>query len=152
MDQLDYDIIAHLLRDGRASYATIARQVGLSLPAVKRRVDRLVQTGAIRGFTALVDPQALGWTLQAVVQVFTTGTVPFDRVRRDLEALPEVVEALTVTGAADTILRVVARDAEHLERVIGRLRGLDYVRQTDTTMVLSTVLRRAAEGAANQTS
>lgn len=145
MDAIDHEIVSRLLRDGRATYAAIAREVGLSLPATKRRVDRLLETGAIRGFTALVDPQAMGWTLQAVVQLYTIGTVTFARLRHDLESVPEVTEALTITGAADTILRVVARDAEHLERVIARLRALDYVRQTDTTMVLSTLLRRTAE-------
>lgn len=144
MDQLDHQIIACLLNDGRASFATIARTVGLSLPATKRRVDRLVDARVIRGFTALVDPQAIGGSFQVLVQVFTRGTVPFPRMRKDLETIPEVIEAETVTGPADAVVRVVAGDGEHLERVISRLRSLEYVRQTDTTMVLSTLVRRAA--------
>ena len=60
--------------------------VGLSLSATKRRVDRLVSDGAIRGFTAVVDPQAMGWALSASVELFTTGTVPFDTMRPDLDA------------------------------------------------------------------
>lgn len=144
MDQLDQMIVAHLLRDGRAPYATLAREIGLSLPATKRRVDRLQARGVIRGFTAQVDPEGLGWTLQASVQLFTSGTVAYQRMQRDLELIPEVIEAVTVTGGADTIVRVVAADSAHLERVIGRLRSIDYVRQTDSTMVLSTVLHRSA--------
>jgi DNA-binding Lrp family transcriptional regulator len=144
VDNLDHQIIACLLDDGRASYATIARAVGLSLPATKRRVDRLVAAQVIRGFTALVDPQAIGGGLQAIIQVFTRGTVSYPRMRKDLETVPEVIEAVTVTGPADAMVRVVAGDAEHLERVITRLRSLEYVRQTDTTRVLSTLVRRAA--------
>jgi DNA-binding Lrp family transcriptional regulator len=62
-------------------------------------------------------------------------------MRDDLAALPEIVEAFTVSGAADAMLRVVAEDVVHLERVISRLRGLPYVQQTDTTMLLSSLVR-----------
>lgn len=144
MDSLDHRIIECLLADGRSSYVDIALAIRLSVPATKRRVDRLVRDKVITGFTALIDPHVLGWKLQAHVQLYTTGTVPYDRMRRDLETIPEVTEAFTVTGPADTTIRVVAGDAEHLERVISRLRNLEYVRQTDTTMLLSTLLQRPA--------
>ena len=142
MDQIDHAIIEVLLGDGRATYARIGNTVGLSVAATKRRIDRLLRDNVIRGFTAVVDPQALGWALEAQVQLFTNGTVPFPTMRRDLERLPEVVEASTVSGSADAVLRVVAADVLQLERVISRLRGLPYVQQTDTTMLLSRLLSR----------
>ena len=141
-DDLDHRILRALLRDGRRSYAEIGDEVGLSASAAKRRVDRLVRDGAIRGFTAVVEPHALGWQIEAVIQLYTNGTVPFDAMRDDLEDVPEIVEAFTVAGAADAMLRVVAGDVPHLERVISRLRGLSYVQQTDTTMLLSVLVRR----------
>jgi DNA-binding Lrp family transcriptional regulator len=141
-DDLNLRILRILLRDGRSSYADIGSEVGLSVSATKRRVDRLVRDGAIRGFTAVVEPQAMGWQIEAVVQLFTNGTVPFDAMRGDLEQFAEVVEAFTVAGPADAMLRVVAGDVPHLERVISRLRGLPYVQQTDTTMLLSVLVRR----------
>lgn len=142
MDQIDHAIIEVLLSDGRATYARIGDTVGLSVAATKRRIDRLLRDNVIRGFTVVVDPQALGWALEAQVQLFTNGTVPFSTMRRDLERLPEVVEASTVSGSADAVLRVVAADVLQLERVISRLRGLSYVQQTDTTMLLSRLLSR----------
>lgn len=142
MDQIDHAIIEVLLVDGRATYARIGNTVGLSVAATKRRIDRLRRDNVIRGFTAVVDPQSLGWALEAQVQLFTNGTVPFPTMRRDLERLPEVVEASTVSGSADAVLRVVAADVLQLERVISRLRGLPYVQQTDTTMLLSRLLSR----------
>ena len=84
----------------------------------------------------------MGWEIEAVVQLYTNGTVPFETMRTDLEDVAEVVEAFTVAGAADAMLRVVAGDVPHLERVISRLRGLSYVQQTDTTMLLSVMVRR----------
>jgi DNA-binding Lrp family transcriptional regulator len=142
MDQIDHAILEVLLSDGRATYARIGGVVGLSVAATKRRIDRLVHDNVIRGFTAVVDPQVLGWTLEAQVQLFTNGTVPFSTMRRDLQRLPEVIEASTVSGSADAVLRVVAADVVQLERVISRLRALTYVQQTDTTMVLSRLLSR----------
>ncbi len=144
MDDLDQRILRLLLRDGRATYADIGGTVGLSVSATKRRVDRLVRGGTIRGFAAVVDPHTMGWELEALVALFTNGTVPFAVMRGDLEGVPEIVEAFTVAGAADAMLRVVAADVPHLERVISRLRGLSYVQQTDTTMLLSTLVRRPA--------
>jgi DNA-binding Lrp family transcriptional regulator len=142
VDDIDQRILRMLLRDGRATFAEIGGVVGLSVSAAKRRVDRLVRDGAIRGFAAVVDPQTLGWQLEALVLVYTNGTVPFPVMRGDLEAVPEIVEAFTVAGAADAMLRVVAEGVPHLERVISRLRGLPYVQQTDTTMLLSSLVRR----------
>jgi DNA-binding Lrp family transcriptional regulator len=146
MDDIDSAIIEVLLSDGRATYARIGGAVGLSVAATKRRIDRLLRDNVIRGFTAVVDPQVLGWTLEAQVQLFTNGTVPFPTMRRDLERLPEVIEASTVSGSADAVLRVVAADVVQLERVISRLRGLSYVQQTDTTMLLSRLLSRPVAG------
>ena len=142
LDDLNHQILRALLREGRSSYAEIGSEVGLSSSATKRRVDRLVRDGAIRGFTAVVEPHAMGWEIEAVVQLYTNGTVPFETMRADLEDVTEIVEAFTVAGAADAMLRVVAGDVPHLERVISRLRGLPYVQQTDTTMLLSVLVRR----------
>ena len=142
LDDLNQGILRILLRDGRSSYAEIGSEIGLSVSAVKRRVDRLLHDGAIRGFTAVVEPQAMGWQIEAVVQLYTNGTVPFASMRDDLDGIPEIVEAFTVAGAADAMLRVMAGDVPHLERVISRLRGLPYVQQTDTTMLLSVLVRR----------
>ena len=142
MDSIDQQLIAALLRDGRAPYAALAKEVGLSVSATKRRVDRMRSQDVLRGFTAIVDPQVLGWHLPALVQVFTNGTVAFETMQRDLEELPEIVEAFTVSGAADAVLRIAVQDVVHLERVLSRLRGLPYVQQTDTTMLLSSLVRR----------
>jgi len=144
MDDVDRRLVRLLMQDGRAPYAELARAVNLSVSAAKRRVDRLVDDGVIRRFTAVVDPEVLGWHLAAVIQLFTNGTVPFSTMRRDLDAVPEVVSAFTVSGRADAMLRVVASDVGHLERVISRVRRLPYVQQTDTTMLLSSLLSQHA--------
>jgi DNA-binding Lrp family transcriptional regulator len=142
LDPLDERIIGILGRDGRRSYASLGADVGLSAPAVKRRVDRLLSEGAIKGFTLVVDDSALGWSTDAYVELFCIGQPQPTQLAGDLDAIPEVVSACTVTGDADALLRIRARDVRHFERVLDRLAALDYVSRTKTTLVLSPLVER----------
>ncbi|WP_132877590.1 Lrp/AsnC family transcriptional regulator [Tamaricihabitans halophyticus] len=145
MDPLDQRIVSCLVANARASYAEIGSSVGLSAPAVKRRVDRLLDAGVIRGFTAVVNPEALGWGTEAFVEVHCRGNVAPARIRASLEPLPEVVAAYTVSGAADAIVQLRAGDIHHLETALERLRGVDIIDRTVSTVVLSTLLERSPE-------
>ena len=142
MDPLDQSIVSCLLRDARATYNEIGSEVGLSAPAVKRRVDRLLASGAIRGFTALVDPAVLGWTTEAYVEIYCKGTVAPEALRRSLEAVPEVVGACTVSGSADALVHMLASDIKQLERAIERVRDEPNVDHTQSTIVLSRLVDR----------
>lgn len=76
LDDLDRNIIARLVENGRESFAALGTQVGLSTAATKRRVDRLRAAGVIRRFTAEIEPTALGWTIEAFVELYCEGRVP----------------------------------------------------------------------------
>ncbi|HEU0088497.1 MAG TPA: Lrp/AsnC family transcriptional regulator [Pseudonocardiaceae bacterium] len=145
MDALDQQIVAQLVADARASFAEIGGVVGLSAPAVKRRVDKLLAAGVLRGFTALVDPAALGWGTEAFVEVHCRGNVSTARLRAGLAPLPEVVAVYTVSGAADAIVHLRAAGIAHLETALERLRAVDFVDRTVSTIVLSTLLDRPRE-------
>ena len=142
MDDLDQQVISCLLQDGRATYAEIGAVVRLSAPAVKRRVDRLRASGAIRGFTVLVDPAALGWTTEAYVEVYCKGTVAPAALRTSLAGVPEVVGACTVSGGADALVHMLASDIQQLERAIERVRDEPNVDHTQSVIVLSRLLDR----------
>jgi len=140
MDSIDRQIVTRLVADARSSYAEIGGVVGLSAPAVKRRVDKLLDTGVLRGFTAVVDPGALGWATEAFVEVHCRGNVAPSRIRDGLLSLPEVVAAYTVSGAADAIVHLRAGGIAHLESALERLRALDFVDRTVSTVVLSSLM------------
>ena len=142
MDAIDRSIVECLVSDGRASLATVGDQVGLSAPAVKRRIDKLVATGVIRQFTAVVDPAVLGWTTEAYVEIFCKGVVAPAELRRSLGRLPEVVEAATITGEADAIVHILTSDVAHLEAAIERIRDEGNVDHTETVIVLSRLVDR----------
>src|SRR5215510_11814333 len=106
MDDVDQRIIALLIADARASYSEIGTVVSLSAPAVKRRVDRLRASGVIKGFTAVVDPAAIGWTTEAFVELFCTGRTTPAQIAAATRRHPEVVGAYTVSGQADAIVHL----------------------------------------------
>ncbi len=137
LDDLDHKILARLVENGRETFAGLGQRVGLSTAATKRRVDRLRHDGVIRRFTAVVDPAALGWSVEAFVELYCEGRVPPDRMREMVATIPEVVEAYTVTGEADGILLVRAADAAHFERVLGVIRTYAGVSRTRSSLVLS---------------
>ena len=145
MDELDEKVLRHLVRDGRATFAQVGDAVGLSASAVKRRVDRLVESGALRGFTAVVDPAALGWSTEAYVEVSYSGVVSPRRLTEDFSGVPEAVSAWTVSGVPDAVVQVQTRDVRHLEEVLQRIRGLRDVTGTQTEIVLSRLFQRTPD-------
>ena len=89
----------------------------------KRRVDRMLDSGVIRGFTTVVDRNAVGWNTEAYVQVFCHGRITPAELRAAWIDIPEIVNAATVTGTSDAILHVLARDMRHLEAALERIRS-----------------------------
>lgn len=137
IDDLDHKILARLMENGRESYAGIGHAVGLSTAATKRRVDRLLTEGVIRRYTAEVEPAALGWSIEAFVELYCEGQVPPSQMREMVATIPEAAEAYTVTGEADGILLVRCSDALHLEKVLGVIRTYPGVNRTRSSIILS---------------
>ncbi|HEY9498780.1 MAG TPA: Lrp/AsnC family transcriptional regulator [Terrimesophilobacter sp.] len=145
MDSLDYGIIDLLRQNARAGYGDIGEVIGLSASAVKRRVDRLVADKVIRGFTIQVDPNVDGLATEAYVELFCRGTVSPEDLRRILSAVPEVVDAGTVTGSADAIVHMRSRDIASLEVALERVRLAPNVDHTRSAIVLSKLIHRSHE-------
>ena len=146
MDAVDRKILSLLVEDGRRTYGDIAAQVSLSAPSVKRRVDRLRGSGALEGFTAVVDHGAMGWNTEALVELFFKPGTQLDEVARILREHPEVAEAWSVTGDADAIARVRTEDNATLERLIMDLQRHGLVIRTRSQIVMSRLVGRAGEG------
>src|SRR3954451_7705819 len=142
LTELDRRILALLQAGGRRSRADIGREVGLSTPAAKRRVDRLRATAVTRGDPAVVDAARLGLGIEAIAEVYCAErTAPAD-VLATVEGIPEVGSAVTVSGEPDAVLRVQVGDVRHLERVIEALRRRPNVVRTRTMLVLSVLVDR----------
>ena len=142
-DELDRRILHALVQDARASYAEIGAIVGLSAPAVKRRVDRLRSAGAITGFSARLSPGELGWTTEAYVELFCRGRTSPSDIAAALGKYPEVTGAATITGEADALLHIRAADVRHFEEVVERICAEPFVVRTRSVIVLSRLVSRA---------
>lgn len=146
LDHRDVAIVNALQEDGRATFAEIGARVGLAPSSVHDRVRKLERSGAIRGYRAEVDPQAVGLQVTALVSVTPLDPrQPDDLPHRVLE-FPEVEDCHSVAGAENYILKVRTRTTGDLEDLLRRLRDRAEV-QTRTTIVLSTPFEHRPIGA-----
>ena len=136
IDRTDWRLLEELQRDGRASFADLARAVAMSPSAVAERIRRLEETGVIAGYRAVVDPERVGLQIMAMVRLrYPTGNYrPFHAL---LDSTPEIIEAHHVTGEDCFVLKVLTRSMRHLEEVTGRISGLGAV---TTSVVYSSPL------------
>ncbi len=142
LDDVDWRILAALQRDGRMSYADLAREVAMSASALTERVRRLEESGVITGYRAVVDLERVGLPILAWVRLrYPSGNHgPFDRV---IEATTEVLEAHHVTGEDCFLLKVAAQSMRHLETVTGRLAALGAI--TTNVVYSSPLIGRAVD-------
>jgi Lrp/AsnC family leucine-responsive transcriptional regulator len=139
MDKIDREILRVLVKDGRCSYNDLAQRVHLSANAVAERVRRLQRDRTIRGFRAIVDPAALGRTVEAQIDVKlrpTTTAADFERALRDL---PQVTAATLMTGSYDYALRVECADRAELVEVTETIRNRAGALETYSRVILREV-------------
>ena len=141
-DEIDRAILGLLAQDARRSFNDIGALVGLSAPAVKRRVDRLEETGVIRGYTAIIDRNVEGNVTETFVELYCSGRTAPSEIREMVEPYEQVVEAFTVSGEADALLMLRTRDIAELEDTLERIRANPHVDRTKTVIVLSRLLDR----------
>lgn|SRR5690606_23842539 len=140
LDAIDLQILDLLQANARTPQAEIARLVGLAPSAVLERIRKLESRGVIQGYTARIDPKALDGRLLAFIAVRTTDRPGEVRVGQEVALVPEVLEVHHVAGDDCLLLKVRARDPEHLSAILrDRLGHLEGVRSTRTTIVLETI-------------
>ena len=133
---MDEAIVEMLSLDARTPFSEIARRIGRSTSLVKRRVEAMLASGVIPGFTiAQGDPAAFDGT-EAVVEIFCRGNVSTTELRSLLRGLDGVVTAVTVAGAADAVVILRAPDNEALGTIVEALRGSSRIERTRTSIVL----------------
>jgi Lrp/AsnC family leucine-responsive transcriptional regulator len=145
LDERDLAIVAALQDDARATYAEVAKRVGLSPSSVHQRVRRLEAAGVIRGYRAVVDPEALGLYVTALVSVMPLDPRQPDDLPERVQGLPEIEDCFSVAGDENYVLKVRTRTTGDLEDLLRRLRERAGVR-TRTTVVLSIPFEQRAVG------
>ena len=137
LDTVDSVLVSELVSDGRATLSTLAEKAGLSVSAVQSRVRRLESKGVILGYTARVDPQALGHMLSAFVAITPLDPAAPDDAPSRLRGVPEVESCHSVAGEESYVLMVRVKSPRDLERVLQEIRSTANVR-TRSTVILQT--------------
>jgi Lrp/AsnC family leucine-responsive transcriptional regulator len=138
MDAVDRQLLDALRANARATYAELARTVGLSAPAAHERVAKLEAAGVITGYHAAIAPEALGYAMNALIGVFLTDSAETDEITASLTTLPVVEDCWFVAGEETFVVKVRVPDVHGLETAIRDLNAIPGVARTRTTVVLST--------------
>lgn len=134
LDDRNIELLRLLQADPRASVSELARQVGMSAPAVKERLTRLEESGVILGYRVDLSPRALGWPITAFIRVRPMpGQLP--KIAELAEVIPQVAECHRVTGEDCFIMKVHLDALESMDKILDRF--LAYG-QTTTSIVQST--------------
>jgi Lrp/AsnC family transcriptional regulator, leucine-responsive regulatory protein len=148
LNDTDRAIIDLLAENARRTLGDIGTRVGLSAPAVKRRIDRLEAAGVILGYTTRVDHAKLGRPLEAFTELRFSGDARVDAIASIGADIPEVEAVFTIAGDPDALAWIRVSDVHELKRVIDRLRGTGEVIGTKTLMVLGTSAPKRPDGRA----
>ena len=134
LDDINKRIIEHLQGDGRMSYATLAKKVGLSEAAVRQRVQRLLDNNVMQ-IVAVTDPLTLGFTRQVMIGIKVTGDLR--SVAEALAAVPEIDYVVMCAGGYDLLAEMVCTDDEHLLKLLNdTVRMIPGVTATETFVYL----------------
>lgn len=143
MDDIDASVLAFLASDGRSTLAALGERVGLSAPAVHERIDKLEASGAIRGYAALVDPEAVGSATAALVFMrLEGGRRELEGLERELAAAAEVLELHEVAGEDCYVAKVRLASPSELGAWLHRLREDHPTLSTRSSVVLRSCFER----------
>jgi len=139
MEEQDLKVVRRLMREGRSTWVELAQLLGLSAPAVADRVRRLEERGVVRGYSALVDPEAVGLGVTAFVAVTLERPEHRAGFLGWVDGRAEVQECHHIAGEGDYLLKVRCAAVRDLEGIVSEgVKGIDGVASTRTTVVLST--------------
>jgi len=137
IDTLDARLLALLAEEPRIGVLECSRRLRVARGTVQARLDRLTARGVVRGYGPEIDPAALGYAVTAFVTLEISQRYGHDPVAAHLAAIPEVLEAHTITGDGDLLCRVVARDKADLQRVIDQVVAYEGIARAITNIALA---------------
>jgi Lrp/AsnC family transcriptional regulator, leucine-responsive regulatory protein len=139
MNSVDFKVLVELMNNGRITWAELASRLGLSSPATAERVRRLEEQGVIKGFTALIEPEAVGCSLTAFVAITLEHPKHRNSFLMKVSEMDEIQECHHIAGDDDYFLKIRCRGTRDLEHIISnQIKSIPGVTRTRTTIVLNT--------------
>jgi len=140
LDTLDAKILALLGREPRIGVLEMSRRLAVARGTVQARLDKLIARGAITSFGPDVAPAAIGFGVMSFVTLEISQRYGHAAVAAHLAAIPEVLEAHTITGSGDVLCRIVARSNADLQRVIDQIVGYEGIVRSSTIIALAELI------------
>ncbi|MFY1618148.1 Lrp/AsnC family transcriptional regulator [Micromonospora sp. WMMD736] len=137
LDALDVRLVELLAEEPRIGVLECSRRLGVARGTVQARLDKLVERGVIRGFGPEISPGAIGFGVTSFVTLEISQRQGHDPVTDHLAAIPEVLEAHTITGSSDLLCRIVARSNTDLQRVIDQIVSFAGITRASTIIALA---------------
>ncbi|MEV4491619.1 Lrp/AsnC family transcriptional regulator [Micromonospora coxensis] len=137
LDDLDARLIQLLADEPRIGVLECSRRLGVARGTAQARLDKLVERGVVTGFGPEISPTAIGFAVTSFVTLEISQRQGHDAVTAHLAAIPEVLEAHTITGGSDLLCRIVARSNADLQRVIDQIVSYDGIRRASTIIALA---------------
>ncbi|MCR2811984.1 Lrp/AsnC family transcriptional regulator [Microbacterium sp. zg.Y1090] len=139
LDQVDIALLDALADDPRATVVALSERLGLARNTVQARMARLDRAGVFLSYERAIAPAALGFPLEAMLDVVVR-QADLPRITREIAEIPEVIQAHGVSGPVDLVVRVAARDTQHLFDIDARILGIGGVERTETALVMEEVI------------
>ena len=140
IDALDARLISLWREEPRIGVLEASRRLGVARGTVQARLDKLVERGIVSSFGPEVDPAALGYGVTAFVTLEISQARGSAALTEHLVAIPEVLEAHTITGTGDLLVRIVARSNADLQRVIDRIVSAEGIHRSASVIALQTTV------------
>ena len=137
LDSFDYKIIEQLSIYGRMTWSELANNLGMSAPSVADRVKKLEEKGIITGYSAKLDYASLGYNVTAFIAVNLNHPKYISNFLKSINEISEVEECHHVAGEDDYLLKVRCKTTQHLDELLNKLKLIEGVSRTRTTIVLS---------------
>jgi Lrp/AsnC family transcriptional regulator, leucine-responsive regulatory protein len=138
LDDLDIKILNILQKGARTKRNEIAEKVGLSLPSVSERLNKLEEKGFIQGYFTKLNRKAFGYDILAYVFVTMESSKHYKTLLIKAEKIPEIIECHSVLGEGSHLLKIIAKNTESLEKLLGEIQSWPGVISSKTTFILST--------------
>tara|TARA_B100001123_G_scaffold135021_1_gene156630 strand:+ start:460 stop:921 length:462 start_codon:yes stop_codon:yes gene_type:complete len=137
IDKIDKKILDILQQDGRSSASNIANEIDISIPTVTDRIQKLKDSGIIKGIHAVLDPKPLGLDVAAIITLISESSLHYKEVTKAAEKTPEVLQCLATTGKGSHMLFVVTHNSSTLEELLRKIQSWSGVIRTETQIILS---------------
>ena len=144
LDDIDIKILKTLQEKGRTKRNQLAENVGLSVPSVSERLNKLEEHGIIEGYYAKINKQSFGLDITAYIHVVMDSSKHYKSLISHVDKMPQILECHSVLGEGSHLLKVVVRNTEALEKLLSEIQTWLGVTATKTTFVLSTIKETTA--------